>query len=195
MKHIRFIILAIISIFAISAVANPKIDKIVKELEKMKSVDVTYSEKRNPSTKDIAYATYLIKFSNTSKAKELLEIFKKERENSVEATKTKDTYTITFITNDVKSTYVLIEKENGNWILSIVRQHLGYHLSETQQYNNNNNEYDDALAMQSRINFILQDVNQRFENLDFATDDFNSIMNDINMRIMRIEDTCREFLE
>lgn len=190
MKHIRFFILAVVSTFAISVVANPKIDKIVKELEKIKTVDVTYSEKRDPNTKEITYATYLMKFSNASKAKELLDIFKKERENSVEATKTTDTYTITFINQNVKSTYVLIDKGKGNWILSIVRQRLGYNLSETQSHNNY--EYDDALAMQSRINFIIQDVTHRIENPDFITDDVNSIMNEINMRI---EETCREFPE
>lgn len=119
MKPIRiFLAIAIAAISLSSTATNPRIDKVIKELEKTKNVELTFTEKRDPETHEVTYSSYLIKFDNESKAKELTELFEKERSNSIEANKSSNAYSLTFIADGIKSTYVLM-KGPKIWSLTV----------------------------------------------------------------------------
>lgn len=123
MKLLQIFIVMLIGAIAVPAYAtNQKIDKAIKELEKMKDVELTFSEKRNSATKIVYNTTYLIKFKNASKGKALMELFEKERENSVEATKSKSVYSLTFEDGGVRSTYILIQRDK-EWSLSVTKNY------------------------------------------------------------------------
>lgn len=155
MKPFRIFFAAIMCMASLAVCAtNAKIDKLIKDLEKSNGVEVTFTEKRDPATKSIYSTSYLIKF-HKSKGKSFLELFEKERENSVEATKSKDVYSLSFIDGDIKSTYVLISKGDV-WTLTVEKRKI-----ESRGRNN--------------VQYILGADGSTLNELRFSESEFNNL--------------------
>lgn len=150
---------------------NAKIDKLIKDLEKSNGVEVTFTEKRDPATKSIYSTSYLIKF-HKSKGKSFLELFEKERENSVEATKSKDVYSLSFIDGDIKSTYVLISKGDV-WTLTVEKR-------KTESRGRNNV-------------YISGAKGTTFNELKFSESEFNSLdLSELDTSMLELDRSMRE---
>ena len=82
--------------FLFSGHAQSAIEKVVKQLESVKEADITYSERRDPSTKKIIKSSRIITFKSDYYAQRLEEAFEKERENAISSTRGKNYYLYKF---------------------------------------------------------------------------------------------------
>ncbi|MDE6854470.1 MAG: DUF5024 domain-containing protein [Muribaculaceae bacterium] len=105
MKNI--IILLIITVCGISAAAQARIDRVVKSIEHNKDVEMTYSERRTPKRHKICRITKVLSFNSTKYYDKLVNAFEGERENTVSAMRTKDSFIYHFEDNRAESKYTL----------------------------------------------------------------------------------------
>lgn len=114
------LIIALLSSF--SALGQARIDRLVKEFEKDKDVQVTYTERRDPKTKKLVKQSIILNGNKKAQADKLWDAFEHERANSVSVTKTRDTsFVIKFEDNNTVSSYVL-SVSNNNWSLVISKK-------------------------------------------------------------------------
>lgn len=114
------LIITLLSSF--SALGQARIDRLVKEFEKEKDVQVTYTERRDPKTKKLVKQSIILNGNKKTQADKLWEAFEHERANSVSVTKTRDrSFVIKFEGNNSVSSYVL-SVTNNNWSLVISKK-------------------------------------------------------------------------
>lgn len=124
--YTRIITLAVTLIITLlssfSVLAQARIDRLVKEFEKERDVQVTYTERRDPKTKKLIKQSIILNGNKKTMADKLWEAFEHERTNSVSVTKTRDSsFVIKFEDNNTVSSYVL-SVSNNNWSLVISKK-------------------------------------------------------------------------
>lgn len=126
-KHLRIIIAVCLATFcAITGSAQAAIQKIVDQLEKEKDISVTYSERRNPSTKKIVSQSTYLSGRNRADADKLWKAFEDERKNSVSVTKERNSsFIIKFEDKEYTAAYILSITQNNSWTLVISRKQTG----------------------------------------------------------------------
>lgn len=126
-KHLRIIIAVCLATFCvITGSAQAAIQKIVDQLEKEKDISVTYSERRNPSTKKIVSQSTYLSGRNRADADKLWKAFEEERKNSVSVTKERNSsFIIKFENKEYTSSYILSITQNYSWTLVISRKQTG----------------------------------------------------------------------
>ena len=125
-NHFIAIILAVITAIAasVTSTAQASIDRLVNEFEKDKSVEVTYSEHRNPKTKKIAKQNIVLVGHSNSQAAKLWKAFESERKNSIRVTKNRDqSFIIKFQDSKYSLSYVLNVSESY-WQLVVTKREL-----------------------------------------------------------------------
>lgn len=93
--------------FALSSVAQAKIDKIIEDMEKRHDVETTYTERRAPRKKKLVRISRIMKFNDNKYYKQLVKAFEDERDNSVSAAKTNEMMTYRFENSKGSSSYTL----------------------------------------------------------------------------------------
>ena len=126
-KHLRIIIAVCLATFCvITGSAQAAIQKIVDQLEKEKDISVTYSERRNPSTKKIVSQSTYLSGRNRADADKLWKAFEEERKNSVSVTKERNSsFIIKFEDKEYTASYILSITQNNSWTLVISRKQTG----------------------------------------------------------------------
>lgn len=122
--RITRLIFAAVAIFAatLPASAQKAIDDEIARLEARNDVQVYYTEKRNPATKKIYKESKTVIFGGGSNIRRVRQAFQKERENSTEATRSKNGIeSLMFRTKNGKFEYNLVENQNGA-VLSIEKK-------------------------------------------------------------------------
>lgn len=80
MNHIRHIAVTLLLLSPFGLFAQHSIDSAMKALENAKSVtNEVYSERRNPTTKEIESASYLFEFTDNKLADKIIDAMRKER--------------------------------------------------------------------------------------------------------------------
>jgi hypothetical protein len=89
--------------------AQASIEKLVKSMESHPDVEMAFTERRNPDTKEVTFSYNTYVTSNTVLISEIEEKLTKERENSVQFEKYKNLVRITFSNG---ASYTLEKKGN-----------------------------------------------------------------------------------
>jgi len=112
-----------ITLMAVGASAQAKIDKVISELETQKTSQVTYTEKRDPKSKAITKMSLVIVCGNGAMTDKVRNAFKAERENSLEYSQTGDAiFEIKFLDKTgMVTTYSFVINENA-FVLSKVKK-------------------------------------------------------------------------
>lgn len=126
MNHIRHIAVTLLLLSPFGLFAQQSIDSAMKALENAKSVtNEVYSERRNPSTKEIESASYLFEFTDNKLADKIIEAMRKERSKACAYEMSNRhsnsmVYSISF--QDSKgsfSKYTLLQRGSSKWMLSV----------------------------------------------------------------------------
>lgn len=126
MNHIRYIAVTLLLLSPFGLFAQQSIDSAMKALENAKSVtNEVYSERRNPSTKEIESASYLFEFTDNKLADKIIEAMRKERSKACAYEMSNRhsnsmVYSISF--QDSKgsfSKYTLLQRGSSKWMLSV----------------------------------------------------------------------------
>lgn len=113
--------IALVSSF--SSLAQSRIDRIVKDLEKAHDVEVTYTERRDPKTKKLIKQSIILSGNSRKQYDQLWDAFEQERSNSVSVTKTRNrSFIIKFQDKNVQSSYVLSESGGSSWSLVVTKR-------------------------------------------------------------------------
>lgn len=128
MKIVRLLLTIAFPLAAtLSLSAQKAINQEIAQLEKRTDVQVYYTEKRNPATKKIYRETKTIILSSPKYIKQLKAAFERERENSTEATRSKDgIMSLIFRSKDAKAEYNLVENQNGAVLTVENREYSSY---------------------------------------------------------------------
>ena len=121
MKRILLtVIIALVTATGISA--QSKIDEIVSKLKNDNNLDVIFTEKRDPKTKQILVQTVSINGNDKALAQKLWDTFEKEQENAVSVTRVrKQTFSLIFRSKNSKAEYIL-SRNNDFFRLNISRK-------------------------------------------------------------------------
>lgn len=126
MNHIRHIAVTLLLLSPFVLFAQQSIDSAMKALENAKSVtNEVYSERRNPTTKEIESASYLFEFTDNKLADKIIEAMRKERSKACAYEMSNRhsnsiVYSISF--QDSKgafSKYTLLQRGSSKWMLSV----------------------------------------------------------------------------
>lgn len=174
MNHIRQIALTLLLLSPLGLLAQQAIDSAMKSLESSKSVtNEIYSERRNPSTKELESASYLFEFSDNKLAEKIIDAMRKERSkaSSYEMSNRHSgsvVYTISFENPKDQSyaKYTLIKRGQSKWMLSVKKSSVK---SSKSSKKSGRNRYD-------RSDIFGIDNLQDFNGIDnsFATIDGNT---------------------
>lgn len=105
MKNI--IILLILSACSIVAAAQDRINRVIKSIEHNQDVEMTYTERRTPKNHKVCRITKVLNFYSPKYYEKLVKAFEDERENTVSAMRTKDSFIYHFEDNRTESKYTL----------------------------------------------------------------------------------------
>lgn len=132
MKRILLtVIIALVTATGISA--QSKIDEIVSKLKNDNNLDVIFTEKRDPKSKQILVQTVSITGKDKAIAQKLWDAFEKEQENAISITRVrKQTFSLFFRAKNSKAEYIL-NRTNDWFRLNISRK-------------NNSNKGSDEIA-------------------------------------------------
>ncbi len=119
----RCVLAAVIMFSATNLSAQDKIDNLIQQIINNKRSEVTYSETRDPSTKKITESSHIINSTDRNMFSKLREAIEAERKNSVNYSQVGDgIITISFVNDNISSTYSLIRDDDGSWMLSANKQ-------------------------------------------------------------------------
>lgn len=166
-KHLRIIIAVCLATFCvITGSAQAAIQKIVDQLEKEKDISVTYSERRNPSTKKIVSQSTYLSGRNRADADKLWKAFEDERKNSVSVTKERNSsFIIKFEDKEYTASYMLSISQNNSWTLVISRKQTGSKNSSSvdpDMFDSNLTEAEQLAAN------IIESIDNAIENNNLA---------------------------
>lgn len=121
-QSIRHIAMTVALVAASSAAtyAQEKIDKLIQELLENNSVEVIFSEQRDPETREITRSSYNLESKDLSIADRIFEAFQAERPNSInysQVGKEKEIVAIQFLKEGATCSYSLI-LDKKSWMLS-----------------------------------------------------------------------------
>lgn len=125
MRILRFILVLIMMSVGVSTIsAQQKINKVIREIERISGVNIIYSEKRNPQTRKLELISESITFYHGDMAAKLIKAFEAERENAVTyKTIDKSVYSITFADDSEKNTYEInFYLSSGTYFVSIKKR-------------------------------------------------------------------------
>lgn len=162
-KHLRIIIAICLATFCvITGSAQAAIQKIVDQLEKEKDISVTYSERRNPSTKKIVSQSTYLSGRNRADADKLWKAFEDERKNSVSVTKERNSsFIIKFEDKEYTASYILSITQTNSWTLVISRKQTGSKNSsslDSEMFDSNITEAEQLAAN------IVESIDNAIEN-------------------------------
>ena len=122
MKHTvlpRIAALTLALVATASGWSQKRIAQLADKLERLTECESYYTEQRNPKTKKLVKQTRTFQFTNKGLVTALIRAFEDERENTVKATKSRNTYYWTFPHH---STYTLNYEKHGKATLYIVKR-------------------------------------------------------------------------
>ena len=129
MNHIRHIAVTLLLLSPFGLFAQQSIDSAMKALENAKSVtNEVYSERRNPTTKEIESASYLFEFTDNKLADKIIEAMRKERSKACAYEMSNRhsnslVYSISFQNaNGSFSKYTLLQRGSSKWMLSVKKE-------------------------------------------------------------------------
>lgn len=119
----RIIMMALIILTSISVSAQKNIEKLIKEIEGMKDVTTTYSERRTPKSHKLYRISLVMNISRCKANEKIFEripkAFEADRKDAVSATKTNSSFHYEFVDDKGRSTYTfnglqLVKKWESN---------------------------------------------------------------------------------
>jgi len=122
----RIIAIVVASLMALVAtipvMGQEQIEKLVSKLEQDSRICVTYTEKRDPNTRDIIKQSIILEGHDSKTARKLFEAFEEERKNSISYSKARnEASVIKFLNIRTLSTYVL-SIEDDKWSLVVTKR-------------------------------------------------------------------------
>ena len=100
---------------AITSTAQSRIDNYMNDLERCPDVETTYTERRNHNRR-LTKVNTVMNFSNQEYYQRLVQLFERERTNTITATRRNDMMTYRFENHKGTSTYSLVQNA-GNYTL------------------------------------------------------------------------------